>query len=113
LTADGQLNLLGAPDQPCDLDLGTAQRAVLRELRRLGTITRPEAGAVVHAGRGKHAAGDTCVFCPGHGALVLESLIRRGLAEAGPDGSVQLPRTVEASDVAYVEDDRPGWGIPF
>lgn len=76
-----QLNLLGDKAQPTDDELGPVQRATIRVLRRQGNITRDEAGAISHAHRGRHTVDERCQFCGTDGALLLESLVKRGLAE--------------------------------
>lgn len=75
-----QETLFGA-DRPEDLELGVAQRVVFRAARDLGTINRAEAGAVVHALRGKHDFDQICPWCGVDGDPVLESLRARGLIE--------------------------------
>lgn len=87
-----QLNLLGEPDRPEDLELGVVQREVMRFVREHGTVTRDEAGAIGHAHRQKHGTDDRCAYCSIDGALVLESLLRRELVEPSTDGAVQVPR---------------------
>lgn len=91
MTAD-QLNLLGQPDRPEDLELGVVQREVMRELRQLNYLTRDEAGAITHQHRGKHGSEERCQWCAVDGAIVIESLVKRGLVERGAEGSVQLAR---------------------
>lgn len=73
--------------------IGPVQRAVLDELERLGTLSKDEAGAVVHHHRGKHGADERCRFCAIDGRIVLASLVKRGVAERGAEGTVQLPRS--------------------
>lgn len=87
-----QINLLGAPDAPEDLELGVVQREVMRFLRRIGTITADEAGAVAHAHSGKHQIDERCAFCAIDGKPILVSLLRRGRVERGAEGAFQLPR---------------------
>lgn len=83
-----QTTLFG-DDRPEDLDLGVAQRAVIRKLRRLGSLDRAEVGAIVHAGRGKHSIDEVCPFCGDDGDDVIESLTLRRLVEQGPDGVIR------------------------
>lgn len=97
-----QLNLLGDNAQPVDDELGVAQRAVMRVIRRLGTMSWDEAGAIVHAGRGQHGVDDRCEFCGTDGATLCESLVRRGLVEAHRHGYVRLPG---GAAVATAESD--------
>lgn len=92
-----QLNLLGAPDLPEDLELGTVQREVMRVLRELDTVTRDEAGAISHAHRGKHGVDDRCAYCALDGNSVLASLLKRGLVEKTVNGAVQLPQPLTGS----------------
>lgn len=99
-----QLNLLGTADLPEDLGLGLVQREVMRELRRLGSITRDEAGAIAHSHRDKHCVDERCAFCPIDGALLVDSLLKRGLVDRGVDGAVRLPQLEPA---VVVEDDIP------
>jgi hypothetical protein len=95
-----QLNLLGEPDQPEDDDLGPVQKAAMRVIRRAGSMSRDEAGAIAHANRGRHDADERCAFCGTDGAQLLESLIRRKLVEPAPGGMVQLPRAVRTAEPA-------------
>lgn len=92
-----QLNLLGEPDQPEDDELGPVQRAAMRVIRRVGSMSRDEAGAIAHAHRGKHSVEERCTFCGTNGAVLLESLIRRGLVETIV-GGVRLPAPVVAAE---------------
>lgn len=108
LTADSrpsgdQLNLLNAPDQPDDLDLGPVQREVMRFVRERGSISKDEAGALEHAHRGKHSADERCAFCSIDGAPILRALVQRGRLAKRPDGSAGLPE----------EKRGPGDRIPF
>lgn len=89
-----QLNLLGHPDTPEDLDLGSAQRLVIRFLREHGSISKDEAGAIAHQHRGKHHADDRCAFCAIDGEDLLEALARRHLIDRGLEGLAQLPRVL-------------------
>ena len=104
-----QLNLLGDQAQPVDDELGLTQRAVMRELRRKGTLSRAEAGQIAHAHRGKHSVEETCMFCGTDGALLLESLIRRELAEAAAGGDVRLPTPKQPEAL----QDRDQWPEGF
>lgn len=81
-----QLNLLADGAQPDDAELGVTQRAVMRVLRRVETLTDDEAGAIAHAGRSRHTADERCGFCGVDGRLILRSLATRGLAEPFPGG---------------------------
>lgn len=92
-----QMNLLGEPDRPEDLLLGVGQREVMRFLREHETVTRDEAGAIAHERRGKHSRDELCAFCSIDGALLLESLAKRGFVERAADGAVQLPRATAPS----------------
>lgn len=100
-----QLNLLGDTAQPTDLALGPVQREVMRFLRAHGTCTRDEAGAIAHEHRDKHSRDELCAFCAIDGALVLESLIRRQLADPIP-GGIRLPQP-RAADGPSEWDDIP------
>ena len=84
--------MLGDQAQPVDLELGITQRAVMRVLRRLESITVDEAGAIAHAGRGKHTVDERCGFCGPDGDPILQALERRGLIERGRDGVARLPQ---------------------
>lgn len=88
MAAEKQLDLLGAPRPR----LGPNQLAVLDALEQWGTLSSDQAGAVVHARRGKHGADETCAYCAIDGKPVLRSLVTRGVAERAPEGHVQLPR---------------------
>lgn len=85
-----QLNLLGDTAQPEDDELGPVQRAAMRVIRRTGTMSRAEAGAIACAHRNRHSVEETCEFCGTNGALLLESLIRRQLVEPALGGDVRL-----------------------
>lgn len=89
--------MLGTEDLPEDLDLGLVQREVMRELRRLGTITRDEAGAIAHSLRHKHGADERCAFCGIDGTHVLQSLLKRRLVEKSVNGAVRLPQPLTGS----------------
>lgn len=104
-----QLNLLGDQAQPVDDELGVVQREAMRELRRLGTLSRAEAGAIAHEHRGKHGRTETCMWCATDGALLLESLIRRQLAEAAPGGDARLPTPKQPQAL----QDRDQWPAGF
>jgi hypothetical protein len=85
-----QENLFGEVVDPADVELGRAQRAVLEVLRAQGALWDDEAGAVVHAKRGKHDLYERCGFCQEDGAEVLDSLHERRPLEHTPDGRRQL-----------------------
>lgn len=85
-----QLNLLGDQAQPEDDTLGPVQRAAMRIIRRTGTMSRAEAGAIACAHRGRHTVEETCEWCGTNGALLLESLIRRKLVVPALGGDVRL-----------------------
>lgn len=93
----GQLNLLGTVDDPIDLELGIVQREVVRELRRLRTLSKDEAGAIAHEHRGKHSREQRCEFCGADGAAILGALLRRGVAIKAPEGDVAPARLDLAS----------------
>ncbi len=101
-----QLNLIGAPDQPDDLELGPVQREVLRFAREHGTISKDEAGALAHAHLEKHTAEERCQFCGVDGAPILRSLIGRKRLAKRSDGLAQLPDREAAKR-------GPGNVIPF
>jgi hypothetical protein len=84
------LNIHGDVDAPKQPKLGLNQQRVLKALEHFGTLWTDEAGALIHALRGKHSADDRCQFCAIDGRTVLGSLIRLGLAEKGSEGAVQL-----------------------
>lgn len=86
-----QLNLLGGLERPEDDALGLVQRAVMREVRRLGNLSWQEAGSLAHEHSGKHSRDEVCPWCGTDGANVCESLIRRGLVEPARHGFVRLP----------------------
>lgn len=92
-----QLNMLADGAQPVDQHLGVTQRAVMRVLRRVGTLTVDEAGAIAHAGRGKHAVDERCGWCAPDGAPIVRALLERGLAEKNPAGGIRLPQPPAAS----------------
>lgn len=87
-----QLNLLGTPDLPEDLDLGSVQRLVIRFVREHGSISKDEAGAIAHQHRGRHSADERCAFCSIDGEDLLAALARRRQVERGAEGDAQLPR---------------------
>jgi hypothetical protein len=91
-----QLNLLGDQAQPVDEQLGPVQREAMRVIRRTGTMSRAEAGAIACAHRGRHSVDETCEWCGTNGALLLESLIRRGLVEPALYGDVRCVATAES-----------------
>jgi hypothetical protein len=96
-----QLTLDGDTAQPEDDALGPVQRAAMRVIRRLGTMSRAEAGAIACAHRGRHSVDETCEFCGQDGARLLESLIRRELVEPAGHGHV---RPVITARTAASED---------
>lgn len=71
--------LFGEPHEPPRDELGPRQRLVLDKLRETGGLEADEAGALVHASRGKHDVDTRCVWCGKEGRHVLLSLRRRGL----------------------------------
>lgn len=101
-----QLNILGTPDQPTDLELGPVQREVLRFARQHGTISKDEAGAIAHAHREKHTAEERCRWCGVDGAPILRSLIGRKRLVKRRDGLAELPGTQS-------HQRGPGDVIPF
>jgi hypothetical protein len=103
-----QLNLLGDQAQPVDDQLGPVQKAAVRLLRKQGTLARVEAGQLAHAHRSKHSGDEVCLYCGTDGALLLESLIRRGMAEPIPGtGDVRVPQPVEAKPAPAPHDPFP------
>lgn len=89
-----QLNLLGVPDLPEDLELGPVQREVMRFVRAHGSVSKDEAGALAHDHRDKHGANDRCAFCAIDGAPILRALVERGRLAKRPDGGAGLPEPV-------------------
>lgn len=70
--------------QPLPPNQDTVMRLLNRHLPQ--GITGDEAGAAVHAQRGKHPADERCVFCGQDGKQVLRALARKGLATGRRDG---------------------------
>ena len=83
------------------------QRAVIRVLRRCETMSKDEAGAIAHAGRGRHPVDERCMWCGVDGDGILASLIARGLAERAPEGGAQLPRPAERPPACANPDPFP------
>lgn len=98
-----QLNLLGAPDLPEDLELGPVQREVMRYVREHGSVSSDEAGALAHAHAGRHGADERCMWCAARGSDVVRALIERGRLVKRPDGGAGLPEPKRG----------PGDRIPF
>ena len=94
-----------APD-PLPRNQVAVMRLLLRNLPQ--GITAAEAGAAVHAVRGKHTADETCVFCAKDGAKVLRALARKGLATGRRDGwwTPPGPKAKRAHEVARLEQER-------
>jgi hypothetical protein len=100
-----QINLLGDHAQPTDRQLGPTQRVVMRKLRRLGTLSKAEVGAIAHVGRGKHKVDETCMFCGVDGEPICQSLVHRQLAEWTPEGDIRLAQRRSRVQPPTVEDD--------
>jgi hypothetical protein len=93
-SGDSQLNLLGVPDLPDDLELGPVQREVMRFVRERGSITKDEAGALAHSHRDKHCVDERCAHCSIDGAPILRALVGRARLAKRPDGGAGLPEPV-------------------
>jgi hypothetical protein len=102
-----QLDLLGG-ETPLH-KLGPRQQLVLDELHRIhpDPITTDEAGALVHAARGNHGAGDRCQWCGSEGQDVLRRLSQLGHAIRRRGASGYTLRRAPASESAQTDD------IPF
>lgn len=75
MAGDAQLNLMGGETPLDDLDLSPNLRLLAERERRLMTpLTPMEAGAILHASRGKHDEHTPCQFCSGDGFEALERL---------------------------------------
>jgi hypothetical protein len=72
-----QTSLLGYPET--EKKLGVRQTLVLLRLQAMGQTTDDEAGALIHANRGKHDESVRCDWCAREGRDVLVSLRRHGL----------------------------------
>ncbi len=79
MTSGVPVDLFGVEHDPRVEALGPAQRAVLEAWRARDGLDNDEAGAVVHARRGRHDEGQRCRFCGKDGKQVLASLRNRGL----------------------------------
>ena len=62
-----------------DRKLGPRQEFILRRIRERGGIETDEAGALLHADRGKHPPDTRCRWCEQEGSSVLVSLRNRKL----------------------------------
>jgi hypothetical protein len=86
-----QENLFGEIADPADVELGRSQRAILRVLREQENgLWDDEAGAVIHASRGKHDLDERCGWCQEDGAAVLDRLHEHRPLARTPDGRRRL-----------------------
>lgn len=99
------MNLLGDHAQPIDEQLGPLQRIVIRKLRRVGSLSKAEVGAIAHTGRGKHSIDETCMFCGVDGEGICESLVQRELAEWTPEGDIRVRAIVRAVQPTVEPDE--------
>lgn len=75
MAGDAQLRLDGTETPLDDLDLSPNLRLLAERERRLMTpLTPMEAGAILHAHRGRHAEINPCAWCHGDGFEALERL---------------------------------------
>lgn len=75
MTGDAQLGLLGGETPLDDLALSPALRDLAAYERTLDSpLTPMEAGAFLHARRGKHDEGTRCAWCVSDGYEALDRL---------------------------------------
>ena len=76
---------------PTAQPLPKRQDIVLRALIRMHGLTEDEAGQLLHGENGKHAADETCRWCPMDGRSVLSAIRKKGLVTRRRDGHWTLP----------------------
>ena len=74
-----------------DERLGPRQSIVIEAIREQGYLTDDEAGALVHAHKGKHSDELRCSYCTLDGKAVLVSLRKRKLVVRRHSGEWTLP----------------------
>lgn len=78
MTEDAQIGLFGGETPLDDLALPATLRLLAeRERRLIDPLTGDEAGAILHARRGKHSEDTRCEFCVPDGVHALKQLRER------------------------------------
>lgn len=107
---DAQIGLFGGETPVEELALGPVQKLLAkreRELEGLDPLAADEAGAIVHAHRGKHSEDTQCAYCAVDGADALARLHARLPLDERASGTDSGPPNIHENIPASADPEPP------